>query len=155
MLRDVTILNDLRDLGGVTGSFVLSSEGQPKLRDLPQLLTDDALSEVGSRIVRLREAFTEEVSNADCVLRFEQHRLTIRQAGQWVLCVLSDDSANLATLQMGLTLAARKLATMTLDDGSPAAIPASPTPVPVESRAPASESRSTLSKLIYRGQRVR
>jgi len=144
-----TILKDLRDIPGVTGSFILSAEGEPRLRDLPAVVPDEALSEVGPRVARLLEAARQQNDVTQCSLRFTEHRMYLRPAGPWVLCVLSDRSVNVPTLQMGMTLVTRRIATM--DFSAPAVEPATaPSPVPLAPTPAPTTNRAQ----VYRGRRV-
>jgi hypothetical protein len=50
-------LATLKDVGGITGSFVCTPNGRLAAREIPALFEDDVLAEAGSRLVRMREAF--------------------------------------------------------------------------------------------------
>ncbi|HEY5954939.1 MAG TPA: hypothetical protein VIV60_00250 [Polyangiaceae bacterium] len=154
------LLVGLNDITGVVGSFVLASSGEFKLKHLPGVVSSEDLEEVGPRLALLLEAFAQDAPVETCSLRFTQHRLMVRPAGPWLLCVLAEPAVNLPALQMGMTLVARKLATRQLDAPAPnnapapdsgasppasaaALVAAAPSPAPVPRR-----------NFLYRGQRV-
>jgi predicted regulator of Ras-like GTPase activity (Roadblock/LC7/MglB family) len=154
-MLESTILADLRDIDKVTGSFILSLDGAPKVRDLPSLIQPEVLVAVGGRVKRLLDAFAVAAPVEQCTIKFDEHRLVVRRAGPFWLCVLATNGVNVAAMDMATTLAAKQLSAL-----DPAAIEQEPhehppdrgsvSAVPPQAEAP---HRST-PKMVYRGRVV-
>lgn len=144
-----TILKGLTDIQGVIGSFVLSTGGECKLSAMPTVVGADVMSEISPRLVRLLEAFAEDVVIEGCAIRFTDHRLNVRPAGPWLLCVLSDSKVNPPTLQMAMTLVARHLVSMQFDEDK-----APPKKAPATSDAASAANTASRGAMVYRGYRV-
>lgn len=142
-VSSASVLKDLRDIPGVMGSFVLSAEGDPQLRDLPSVVPDEALSEVGPRVARLIEAAKQQTDVTQCTLRFTEHRLHLKPSGAYLLCVLSEKSVNQPTLQMGMTLVSKRLSTMDLS-----------APVVDRETIPSPSPPASPRPQMYRGRRI-
>jgi predicted regulator of Ras-like GTPase activity (Roadblock/LC7/MglB family) len=105
------LLAALRDVRGVQGSFVLSSDGALVVRDVGTLLNEELLVELGPRAVRLCETFTAEtVPVTSCSIRFSDLLLFLRPIPGGVLCVVSTLEVNMPALKMGVILTSRHLA---------------------------------------------
>ena len=50
-------LATLKDVAGITGSFVCTQSGRLVAREIPSMFDDAVLEEAGSRLLRMREAF--------------------------------------------------------------------------------------------------
>jgi predicted regulator of Ras-like GTPase activity (Roadblock/LC7/MglB family) len=104
------MLDALRDVRGVQGSFVLSSDGALVVRDMGTLLNEELLVELGPRAVRLCETFTAEtVPVTSCAIRFSDLLLFLRPIPGGVLCVVSTLEVNMPALKMGVSLTSRRL----------------------------------------------
>jgi predicted regulator of Ras-like GTPase activity (Roadblock/LC7/MglB family) len=105
------ILAALRDVRGVQGCFVLSSDGALVVRDMGTLLNEELLMELGPRAVRLCETFTTDtVPVTACSIRFADLLLFLRPIPGGVLCVVSTLEVNMPALKMGVSLTSRRLA---------------------------------------------
>jgi predicted regulator of Ras-like GTPase activity (Roadblock/LC7/MglB family) len=115
------VLEGLRDVRGVLGSFLLSRHGDPLARDMPAVFTDETLVEVAPRIVRLTEAFAADGDEViSCRLRLSEFQLFIQPAGSGMLCALATSDVHVPALRMGLNLAARRLLDLLAAPASPA-----------------------------------
>jgi predicted regulator of Ras-like GTPase activity (Roadblock/LC7/MglB family) len=163
-METTNILRGLRDIEGIVGSFVVSSDGGLVGRDLPSVFDDETLAGVAPRLLRLRDGVAGDSSEpVALVLRYSEHKIHIRNAGSGVLCVLSEPNVNTPALRVGMKLVARRLAPL----AEAGAVLTPPPPVTERSRAvvpaaaPPSQSvaaqpaGSAHGGMIYRGQRVR
>ena len=50
-------LATLKDVGGITGSFVCTQNGRLVAREIPTMFEDSVLTEAGSRLLRVGESF--------------------------------------------------------------------------------------------------
>ena len=157
------ILSTLRDVDGVEGAFVISDEGELVDKDLPAMFDAQLFSEVGPRIVRLKDTFASGGDDMDsCVIRFADFKLYIRAMQRGFLCILSTVGVNMPALKMGVQLAQRRiLAEAGLDPGSPSSARGSlpPGSLPPASYGsyppPLSSPPSSKSGLTYRGRPVK
>jgi len=171
-VEGTNVLTALREIEGIVGSFVVSSEGGLIGRDLPSVFDDDTLLRVTPRLVRLREGIASDaVDPTAIVLRYSEHKLHIRPVEAGLLCVLSESKVNTPALRVAMKLVARRIAAHVQQRAhqiassttppatersrapqppstapAPTAAPTPPSAVPVPSKAP--------SGMIYRGQRI-
>ncbi|MDD9936182.1 MAG: hypothetical protein OXT09_21400 [Myxococcales bacterium] len=160
------VLQSLRDLPGVLGSFV--HDGAELLcRDLPAYFDDEALAEAGPRAMRIMETWCEAGEQSDCVLRFEEQRLYLRTIERGILCVVFSPEVAVPALRTATGMVGRRLGGALSTCSEPAApppLPAAP-PVPEVEPAPAAASpprppranagapSSRRRARVYRGQR--
>ncbi len=105
-------LHTLRDIHGIQGSFVVASgNGQILARDLPSVIDDASLNQVGPRICRLMDLVEAEQPTESSALRFADHRIDVKSMGAALLCVMADASVNQPALRMAIKLVCRKLET--------------------------------------------
>jgi len=107
-------LAGLRDLSGVVGSFLVSSQGAVLAQDLPAYF-GSAAYDVGPRASRLRLA--AEASGQDlecCRIAYGSHILTLKPVGEGLLTVLCASDVNGPALRMALNLVGRQLEKMKL-----------------------------------------
>jgi predicted regulator of Ras-like GTPase activity (Roadblock/LC7/MglB family) len=167
-MEGTNILTGLRDMEGIIGSFVVSSDGAVVGRDLPSVFDDDTLHGVAPRLVRLREGIaSDSVDPAAMVLRYSEHKLHIRPVGEGLLCVLSESSVNTPALRVGMKLVARRITALLqqpareipsstappVTERSPVPQAVAPTAAPPPARAAEVPSKAP-SGMIYRGQRI-
>jgi predicted regulator of Ras-like GTPase activity (Roadblock/LC7/MglB family) len=101
----------LKDIPGITGSFVCGPGGWLVAREIPQLFDDGSLIEAGSRLLRLGEAFAAGGDDVEvAVLRFREHRLYVKNVRSGVLCILTDAVVNMPALRMAANLVGRRIA---------------------------------------------
>jgi predicted regulator of Ras-like GTPase activity (Roadblock/LC7/MglB family) len=106
-----TLLAGLRDLDGIWGAFVLSSEGGLLLWDVPRAISEEMLDAVGPRLAVLRDALaTGGGMHVDFLtLRYERHRLCVSITPLGILCVITTAAVNVAALRMALNVTCRRL----------------------------------------------
>ena len=69
----------LKDVYGITGSFVYARSGHLVARELPPMFDDAALSEAGSRLTRLQETFAAVGDKLEvAVLRYREHKVYVK-----------------------------------------------------------------------------
>ena len=104
-------LATLKDLAGITGSFVCTQNGRLVAREIQALFDDGVLAEAGSRLVRVGETFAaggDEVEAA--VLRYGEHRLYLKSLSGGMLCIVIAGDVNMPALRMATNLVSRRIA---------------------------------------------
>ncbi len=136
----------LKDVYGITGSFVYARSGHLVARELPSMFDDAALSEAGSRLTRLQETFASVGNKLEvAVLRYREHKVYVKTLPAGALCIISNGGVNMPALRMAASLVGRRIAPVldqVADDPALArsvpAIEAPPAaPPPTEARPPA------------------
>ena len=103
----------LKDVYGITGSFVYARSGHLVARELPPMFDDVALSEAGSRLARLHETFSSVGDKLEiAVLRFREHKVYVKSLPAGALCIISSGSVNMPALRMAANLVGRRIAPM-------------------------------------------
>ena len=103
-------LRSLRDIKGIQGSFVVrAGTGELLGRDLPAVIDDTVLAEVGPRIDRLLTIVESPNPTETIALRFSEQRLDIKRMGLVHLCVLAEAAVSPPALRMAMKLVGRKL----------------------------------------------
>ena len=132
----------LKDVYGITGSFVYARSGHLVARELPSMFDDAALSEAGSRLTRLQETFASVGDNLQvAVLRYKEHKVYVKVLPAGALCIISNAAVNMPALRMAASLVGRRIASV-LDQvaADPAlaqpAVAAEAPPLPAETRPP-------------------
>lgn len=131
------VLQSLRDIEGVLGSFLLDDRGELIAHDMPTLFDQSTLAYASARLSQLRAALESATTEGfgGCTARFGSHLLLLRAAQARTLCVLCPVGTNLNTLQMGLNLVARRVAALP-QRVPPRTVPPAPhVPVPRPARA--------------------
>lgn len=140
MSGEAVALSSLKDVAGVEGSFVISPQGTMVARDMSALFIDDLLDEIGARLLRLIESFSDDGAQVlSVVLRYREHLVFVRPTmGQAALCVLSDPRVNVPALRMGASLVLRHLgsAVAAASPSRTATSPAQPARPPAPSGEP-------------------
>jgi predicted regulator of Ras-like GTPase activity (Roadblock/LC7/MglB family) len=104
-------LATLRDVAGVTGSFLFTQAGRVVARELPDMFDDVALAEAGGRLARLRDTFGvvgDELELA--VLRYGEHKLMLKTMSGGMLCIVADRTVNMPAIRMAANLVGRRIA---------------------------------------------
>jgi predicted regulator of Ras-like GTPase activity (Roadblock/LC7/MglB family) len=136
-------LTTLKDVPGVTGSFVFTRGGRVVARELPALFDDTALTEAGGRLARLRETFAavgDELATA--VIRFADHKLYLKTLPGGLLCIVAANAVNMPAMRMAANLVARRIGpAVEQADAAPVPAPEPPeaepaTPAPVQTPRP-------------------
>lgn len=143
-------LNEIKDVTGVTGSFVCLSDGSIAARALPDSF-DTASTTLAARLISQTflalETSGQRVAEAD--LTFEQGRVILKNLRGGVLVILCARNINLALLNLQVNITTRKLmeelkALRTPAKEPSAAPPPTPSvPTPVSVAPPAPEPVST------------
>ena len=104
-------LSALRDLEGVVGSIAVDASGSVRSSDLPRIFDRANLELIGSKMVELRSALTndarEPISGS---LEFEGHSFYVKSFPLGMVGVLLTDSAHKPALTMALNLVSRRVA---------------------------------------------
>ncbi|HET6146903.1 MAG TPA: hypothetical protein VFH68_05180 [Polyangia bacterium] len=131
----------LKDVFGITGSFVFTRAGDLVARELPPMFDDVALGEASSRLMRLHETFAAGGEQLDvAVLRFRDHKLYLKTLPAGALCILSNGAVNMPALRMAANLVGRRI-TPALETVARAPLEAAepeppPAPVPAARQVP-------------------
>jgi predicted regulator of Ras-like GTPase activity (Roadblock/LC7/MglB family) len=119
----------LKDVAGVTGSFVFAHDGRLVARELPAVFDDAALAEASGRLTRIRETFAAVGDTLDvAVIRMGDHKLYLKSLAAGMLCIVAETKVNMPALRMASNLVARRI-TATVDQ-----IEATPVPAPAAPR---------------------
>jgi len=101
-------LAGLKDVEGVFGSFLIDGAGGVLGLDLPKLFGPQIVSEVGKRLIRLRESFETQGDELRSIeLGYAQQRIYVRVCDSFLLGVLILGKANMALLGMAASVVAR------------------------------------------------
>lgn len=168
-------LASLRDINGVTGSFIVGTSGQLIARDTPALLGEEVLAPVGPRLLRLWDTLREVDQSLDqAVISYESQKLYVRPLVQGLLCAIVPLGTNMPALRMAVNLLLKKVNPRIAElqseavpdssrDTSPSFMPASAAftgrtsqPPPVverESVPPESEHGTQARYIVHRGRR--
>jgi predicted regulator of Ras-like GTPase activity (Roadblock/LC7/MglB family) len=104
-------LATLKDIAGITGSFVFTNNGHVVARELHLMFDDDALGEVAERLSRIHDTFAAVGDELDfVVIRFREQKLFLKVLTGGMLCILADQIVNMAALRMASNLVARRIA---------------------------------------------
>jgi len=131
-------LATLRDVAGITGSFLFTRGGHVVARELPALFDDTALAEASGRLTRLQETFAAAGDQLEvAVLRYRDHKLYVKAFADGMLCIITDGVVNMAALRMAANLVARRVApALQFANAAPAPAPAArATPAAMPSHA--------------------
>lgn len=168
-------LASLRDINGVNGSFIVGMGGQLIARDTSALLSEEILSPVAPRLVRLWDTLREVDQSLDqAVISYESQKLYVRPVVSGLLCTIVPLGTNMPALRMAVNLLLKKVNPRLLElqseaahseparDTSPSFLPASPLahtrpsqppPVERESVPPEGEHGSAARYIVHRGRR--
>lgn len=106
----VETLSTLRDIKGIQGSFVVhADDGRLLARELPAIIDDATLTQIGPRIGRLLHIVDAQPPTESIALRFGDQRLDVKRVGSVLLCVLTDVHVSPPALRMAIKLVGRKL----------------------------------------------
>jgi len=106
-------LATLKDVGGVTGSFVCTQSGRLVAREIPAMFENAVLAEAGSRLVRVAETFAAAGDELDlAVVRYGDHRLYLKAIAGGMLCIVVAGPVNMPALRMAASLVARRIASV-------------------------------------------
>jgi|GEM_PF-3251729 len=107
-----TALATLKDVAGITGSFVFTSGGQLVAREIHAMFDDAALGDAAERLSRLSDTFASVGDELElAVIRFQDHKLYLKVLNGGMLCILADGVVNMAALRMAANLVGRRIAT--------------------------------------------
>jgi len=154
----IDTLHTLRDIQGIQGSFVVASgSGQILARDLPSVIDDASLNQVGPRICRLMDLVEAEQPTDSSALRFAEHRIDVRAMGAALLCVMADACVNQPALRIAIKLVCRKLETHDWTSVAAVAVTTQSTPeeepAPITSKSAAVGGKANAYRGVYRGTR--
>ncbi|MHA3772121.1 hypothetical protein ACXR0O_11340 [Verrucomicrobiota bacterium sgz303538] len=146
------ILRNIKDVPGVIGSFVLSSDGGLVDKEMPAFVGTDIFADLGRRLTLAFGTLDTVVGEFDdLLLKFDEQWLYSRRLSNGVLSILSAATVNFPALRMATNIAATKVESLI-----PAAL-AQPSqasaPIPVAT-PPATPTPSPAPKRFWRGQVV-
>lgn len=105
-----TILESLKDVAGVGGSFAMDNDGEIIAAAMPSYVQVDDLASVAPRIQWLIEAASElHVKGEWCVLYFSDYHLQVAPFDGGRLVVLTAPDVNARALRMAVKILSRKL----------------------------------------------
>jgi predicted regulator of Ras-like GTPase activity (Roadblock/LC7/MglB family) len=107
--QPVELLDQLRDLPGVLGAFVVSNEGALLAQALPPEHAGRA-STAAQRLPLLVDALAQGHKVQSFSLRFAEHRLYLQSLEGAFLAVLTELTCDTILLKMTLNIAGRRLA---------------------------------------------
>ncbi len=144
----------LKDVAGVTGSFVFGYDGRLVARELPAVFDDAALHEAGGRLTRIRETFAAVGDTLDvAVIRMGDHKLYLKSMAAGMLCIVAEAKVNMPALRMASNLVARRItAAVEQIDATPAP---EPPPSPRLTADPAARGLRTTTLVPGTGRRFR
>jgi predicted regulator of Ras-like GTPase activity (Roadblock/LC7/MglB family) len=103
-------LATLKDVSGITGSFVCAESGRLVAREIPALFEDAVLAEAGSRLVRVGETFAASGDELEmAVIRYGDQRLYLKALAGGLLCIVVAGPVNMPALRMAANLVARRI----------------------------------------------
>jgi predicted regulator of Ras-like GTPase activity (Roadblock/LC7/MglB family) len=152
-------LATLKDVAGVTGSFVCTESGRLVAREIPAMFESAVLAEAGSRLVRVAETFAAAGDELDlAVVRYGDHRLHLKVIAGGMLCIVVAGPVNMPALRMAASLVARRIASAVARvqselpmDGPEIALPSAPLATPAD-KAPAREAPAGMRR--FRGREL-
>jgi hypothetical protein len=139
------LLRSLRDVQGVAGSFVTSGEGELLWRDMPAYFPSETLAEVAPRAARIFESWSADSHDAECVVRFADHKLYLHRLPDGLLCALLRADAHMPSMRTAVSLVSRHLGTAL---ASRTVKPTQAAPVPTPEAQPSKPGR------YWRGRRI-
>jgi hypothetical protein len=144
------LLRSLRDVPGVAGSFVMTSDAQLLWRDMPAYFQSDTLARIAPRAACIFESLSVDCDPAECVIRFAEHKLYLRSLPGALLCTLLTADVHMPSIRTAVNLIGRHLA----DELTPRA-DALTRAAASRQAAPPQLSTETVAKRVrvYRGQR--
>ncbi len=105
------VLTTLKDVAGVSGSFVFLPNGRLVAREIHAMFDDGALGEAAERLARLYDTFTSVGDELDlAVIRFADHKLYLKVVPGGMLCIVADGTVNMPALRMAANLVGRRIA---------------------------------------------
>jgi predicted regulator of Ras-like GTPase activity (Roadblock/LC7/MglB family) len=149
-------LATLKDVAGITGSFVCTQSGHLLAREIPAMFDDTVLSEAGSRLLRVGETFAATGDDLDvAVVRYGEHRLYLKTISGGLLCIVVAGPVNMPALRMAANLVGRRIAISVAR--AQAELPAVPSPpaaaAPVADAAPPPRPTASAGSQSYPGMR--
>ena len=147
-------LATMKDVGGVMGSFVCTPNGRLVAREIPAMFEDGVLTEAGSRLVRMREAFAAGGDELEVgVVRFRDHRVYFKSVGDSLLCILAEGTVNMAALRMAANLVVRRIgdAVARVEAEPP---PVRPLPAPLDAAPPRRRAEAPPGMRRFRGRAI-
>jgi predicted regulator of Ras-like GTPase activity (Roadblock/LC7/MglB family) len=155
-------LATLKDVTGITGSFVCAQNGRLVAREIPSLFEDAVLSEAGSRLIRVGETFAASGDELEiAVVRYGEHRVYLKSLAGGLLCIVVSGPVNMPALRMAANLVSRRIgpAVARVHNDLPAALPDRPAlneapPVRATPTVPAHVTQGYPGMRRFRGRSV-
>ena len=148
-------LATLKDVAGITGSFVCTQNGRLVAREIPALFEDAVLAEAGSRLVRVGETFAAGGDDLDvAVVRYGEHRLYLKSIAGGMLCIVVSGPVNMPALRMAANLVGRRIAQAVARAQAdlPPLPPEGPAPVQAAARGESPRNQAPPGMRRFRGR---
>jgi predicted regulator of Ras-like GTPase activity (Roadblock/LC7/MglB family) len=117
-------LSSLRDINGVTGSFIVATTGHLVALDTPALMGEEILTPVAPRLVRLWDTLREVDQSVDqAVISYESQKLYVRPVVRGLLCTIVPLGTNMAALRMAVNLLLKRVNPYLLELQSDGGVP--------------------------------
>lgn len=140
------ILESLKDVIGVAGSFAMDDDGEVLAVAMPSYVQPEDLASVAPRIQWLVEAASElQVQCEWCVLYFADYHLQVAPFTGGKLVVLTAPDVNARALRMAAKILCRKLEKLVDGTASHRNSYSPPAPLPAPLQTPGAQSASPLS----------
>lgn len=150
------LLQNLRDVPGVIGSFILNNDGALVGHEMPAYVGAEIYPDIGRRLATAFGALDSSVAEFDdLLLKFDEQWLYVRRLSHGMLSILSTASVNFPALRMATNIAATKVDAMIPQ--AAVAAPQQPVPaaVPAVTPAPATpQPAAPAPRRFWRGQAV-
>ncbi len=105
-----TVLESLKDIAGVAGSFAMDSDGEVFANAMPAYVQTEDLGRIAPRLQWVIEAASElQVEQEWCTLYFESYHLQVALFAGGSLVVLTEPEVNGRALRMAAKILCRKL----------------------------------------------
>jgi predicted regulator of Ras-like GTPase activity (Roadblock/LC7/MglB family) len=134
----------LKDIVGITGSFVCTQAGRLVAREIPALFEDAVLAEAGSRLLRVGETFGAGGDELEvAIVSYGEHRIYVKSVSGGMLCIVISGPVNMSALRMAANLVARRIGSAVARaqaEMPPSDSESRPTTRPPQAKAPARQA---------------
>jgi predicted regulator of Ras-like GTPase activity (Roadblock/LC7/MglB family) len=106
----MNVLQPLRDLPEVEGSFVMDAKGAVVVSDLRALFRQDMIASAARRLQSMLTVVDDNFDHVEeMAARFDRHQLVIRRSPTHVLVAVTKDRVPATTMRMAMNLVLREL----------------------------------------------
>lgn len=109
----LSVLDSLKDVAGVAGSFAMDTDGEVFINAMPSYVQSEELGKIAPRVSWIAEAAAElQVQNEWCTLFFSSYHLQVAPFAGGRLVMLTEPGVNARALRMAAKILCRKLERM-------------------------------------------